>query len=162
MGQAGAGACADWRRLADDDSVAQHSNAVGRLHDLTQPMSDEHDGSLVVGEPAGDTEQAIRFGIGEHRRRFVEKQDLGISIKGPQQFEALALTDRHHRHERRWIDFEVEAHGECREIARRARPRPVPMPLGPEQQKVLDGGHRRDEGEVLLHERHTSLDRLSR
>ena len=162
VGEAGAGACADRSRRADDDPVAQHGNAVGRLDDLAQTVGDQHDGSPVLGETAGDAEQAIRFGIGEHRRRLVEQEDLGIGVEGAQQFEALALTDRHRRHGRRRIDLEVEALGERLQVARRARPRPAPMALGAEQQQVLDGGHRRHEGEVLLHERHAALDRLSR
>ena len=35
------------------------------------------------------------------------------------------------------------------------------MTLGAEEQEVVDGDHRRHEGEVLLHERHTALDGLA-
>ena len=60
-------------RRADDDPVAQHGDAVGGLDDLAQPVGDQHHRPAVVGEAAGDVEQAVGLGVGEHRRRLVER-----------------------------------------------------------------------------------------
>ena len=125
VGEAGAGAVTDGSRRADDDAVAQHGDAIGGLDDLAQAVGDEHDRPPVSGEAASDAEQAIRFGVGEHGRRLVEQQHLRIGVEGAQQFEPLALADRHRRHRGRRVDLEVESLGELGEVDRRPVPRDV-------------------------------------
>ena len=115
-----------------------------------------------VGQAPSDGEQAVRLGVGEHCRGLVEEKHLGVRVEGPQQLQSLALTHRHRRNRRRRVDLEVEPCGEIGEVVRRLRPRRPPMALGAEQQQVVDGHHRRHEGEVLLHERHAALPGVAR
>ena len=95
---------------------------------------------------------SVSTAVGSSRR-----STSGSGVEGPKQLQSLALTHRHRRNRRRRVDLEVEPCGEIGEVVRRLRPRRPPMALGAEQQQVVDGHHRRHEGEVLLHERHAAL-----
>ena len=104
----------------------------------------------VSRELARHLEQPIGFGVGEHGRRLVEEEHLRVGVE-PEQFEPLAFTDRHRRHSGGRVDVEAESLGERSEVDRRPGSRRPPGSLGPEQQEVVDGHHRRHEAEVLLH-----------
>ena len=86
-----------------------------------------------------------------------------IGVEGAQQLEALALADRHRRHGGGRIDVEARVvSASAVRSAAAPRSRRSPCSLGPEEQEVVDGDHRRHEGEVLLHEGHAALDGLPR
>ena len=94
------------RRLADHRASSQDGDPVGDLQHLVQLVADEHDRLAIVAEPAQVAEEIRRLGRCQHRRRFVEDQDLGAPVQRLQDLDPLLFADGEVFDDRAWIDLE--------------------------------------------------------
>ncbi len=73
---------------------------------LPQLVGDEDDRRALVGELAQHLEQLVGLGRREHRRRFVEDQDVGLPVERLEDLDALLGADRKVLDQRARVDDE--------------------------------------------------------
>ncbi len=78
---------------ADVSSPPEDGAAVGHLLDLPQLVGDQEDGLALALQLPQDLHQLVDLLGGQHRRRFIEDDDVGVSEEGLEDLHPLLLAD---------------------------------------------------------------------
>ena len=137
------------RHRVDDATAAQDRDDVGGVEDLVELVADEGD-RLALGRD-GDTqhgEQLLGLLRGEHRRRLVEDDDVGVAAQALDDLDALAHPGGEVADDGVGIEAEPVALADLAdEVARRLPVEPAALA----ERDVLPHEELVDEAEVLVH-----------
>jgi len=92
------------RGLAGHSAIAQDYNPVGDGHDFFELVADKDDRFALFYQTAHDLKQLFGLLRGEHRRRLIEDQDLGLAIERLEDLDSLLDSHRQVADERIGID----------------------------------------------------------
>ena len=115
-------------------AIPHHRHLVGDRQHLRQLVGDDHDRLSLLAHAAEDQEELVNLRRGQHRRGFIEDQQLRVAIERLQQLDALLLADGERLDDGIGIDGELELVrqrcGSQRPLSPdRAKPRiPAPLP----------------------------------
>ncbi len=91
---------------ADHRAAPHDADVVGRLHDLAQLVGDQDDRLALLLQPFQDAEQVVGLGRGQHARRFVQDQDVGLPVERLEDFDPLLVADRQVLDQRVGVDVQ--------------------------------------------------------
>ena len=78
----------------DDCALLHHRHAIGDRHDFAELVRDENHRFALRSQGPQHGEELIRLVRREHRRRFIQDQNLGSTVKRFKNFHALLEPDR--------------------------------------------------------------------
>ena len=91
--------------MAGDLAASQHNNVVADFQHFFQLMADENDADAFFQQRMHDLEQAAGFLRRQHRRRLVQDQNIGLTIEGFDNLDALLNADRQIGDQRIGVDI---------------------------------------------------------
>jgi hypothetical protein len=139
--------------------AAQHRHGVGDRDRLAELVGDQHRAAPGLGERPQPAQQLVDLRRREHGGRLVEDQDPHVA---GERFDDLhALLHRHGELADAGGRVEHET-GRPPDLDDTPRGLPGVVAPGPAERDVLRDGHRRYEGEVLMHHPHPRGHRLRR
>ena len=89
------GVCVLCRHIADELTVAQNGDAVGKLLDLVHLVRYYNDRLARVTHVAQNSEELIGLLRSEHRRRLIEDEDIRAAIEDLYYLDGLLLRNAH-------------------------------------------------------------------
>jgi hypothetical protein len=136
------------------------TDVVGRLHDLAQLVGDQDDRLALVLQPFQDAEQVVGLIRGQNPGRFVQDQDLGLTIERLQDFHPLLVADRQVLDQRVGVDLQVIIARQTFQLFPRLRERGVEhRPILDPEDDVFQHGEVLHQLEMLEHHADARADR---
>ena len=133
-------------------AAAHDADGVGDLHDLAQLVGDQDDRLALAAQAVEDAEQVVGLGRGQHARRLVEDQDVGVAVERLEDLDPLLHADADVLDQRVGIDAELVFLAEfVQELARLGERGAQEAAVLGAQHDVFQHGEVLDQLEVLEH-----------
>ncbi len=96
----------------DDPTLPHDGDTIGGVEHFPKLVCDEDDGSAARGQRSHRPEQFTRFLRREHRRRFVQDENLGLSEQCLEDLDALSEAHREAADDRVGVEIDPETPAE--------------------------------------------------
>ena len=143
--------------------MTHHGDDVRGVADLAELVRDEEHRLALAAERGEDAEELVGVLGSQDRRRLVEDEQVGASVEGLEDLDALAMADAEIGDARVGVDLQVVLAAEPHELGAR------PAHPGAEQEAAFDAEHHvlehrewLDEHEVLVHHADPGCERILR
>jgi hypothetical protein len=127
--------------------------AVGDLEDLLQFVGDEDDGFALLHQRRDGQEELLGLLRGQHRRRLIQDQNVGLAIQRLDDFHALASAHRQVSHRGLGVNLQAVLARESTDTLNcglAVQDEAVAHDFGA-QHDVLRHGHHRNQHEMLVY-----------